>query len=76
MLLASVVCSRFSARLGMPVLLAFILLGMVFGVDGPLGIAFDDFALTGQLASVALVFIMFYGGFGTSWRAARPVAAQ
>ena len=74
-LFASVVCNRLSARVGMPVLLAFIFLGMIFGVDGPVGIAFDNYAVTEQVATVALLFIMFYGGFGTNWRAARPVAA-
>lgn len=74
-LFASVICNRLSARVGMPVLLAFIFLGMIFGVDGPVGIAFDNYAVTEQVATVALLFIMFYGGFGTNWRAARPVAA-
>ena len=41
-LFASVACNKLSARLGMPVLLAFIFLGMFFGVDGPVGIAFDN----------------------------------
>ena len=69
-LFASVVCNRLSARVGMPVLLAFIFLGMIFGVDGPVGIAFDSYAVTEQVATVALLFIMFYGGFGTNWRPA------
>ena len=40
---------------------------MIFGVDGPVGIAFDNYAVTEQVATVALLFIMFYGGFGTNW---------
>ena len=54
--------------------LAFILLGMLFGSDGLFKIPFDNYALAEQICSVALIFIMFYGGFGTSWKAARPVA--
>ncbi len=57
-------------------LLAFILLGMLFGSDGLLKIPFDNFAFAEQICSVALIFIMFYGGFGTNWNAAKPVAAK
>ena len=64
-----------SGRLGIPSLLMFILLGMLFGSDGLFKIHFDDYAFAEQISSVALVFIMFYGGFGTNWKAARPVAA-
>lgn len=75
-ILACVMLDRVSDRLGIPVLLAFILLGMFFGSDGVVRIPFDDFAFAERICSIALIFIMFYGGFGTSWRAARPVAAQ
>ena len=66
---------KISARLGIPALLAFLFLGMLFGSDGLFKVAFEDYGVTDQICSVALVFIMFYGGFGTNWRAARPVAA-
>ncbi len=65
-----------SHKLGVPSLLLFILLGMLVGVDGPLHVDFADYALVGDVCSIALVFIMFYGGFGTNWRQARPVAAR
>ena len=73
-LFACVAFNKLSARLGVPALLAFILLGMLFGSDGLFKISFDNYALAEQICSVALIFIMFYGGFGTSWKAARPVA--
>lgn len=57
-------------------LLAFILLGMFFGSDGIVKIPFDNFLFAEQICSVALIFIMFYGGFGTRWSAARPVAVK
>lgn len=63
-------------KLGMPMLLAFILLGMVFGSDGLFKIYFDNYAVVEQVCSFALIFIMFYGGFGTSWHAAKPVAVK
>lgn len=73
--LLSVLATRFAGKVGMPVLLLFIGLGMFFGVDGPLGIAYDNYSVTEQICAIALVFIMFYGGFGTKWSAAKPVAA-
>lgn len=60
-------------KFGVPVLLIFIILGMVVGSDGLVGIHFDDFDFTGKLCSLGLVFIMFYGGFGTNWKMAKPV---
>ena len=75
-ILICVLLNKLSYRLGIPTLLAFILLGMIFGSDGLLKIPFDDYTFAEQICSVALIFIMFYGGFGTNWRQARPVAAQ
>jgi len=68
--------NKITSRAGMPALLAFIVLGMFFGSDGLMKIPFENFAFAEQICSVALIFIMFYGGFGTKWRAAKPVAVQ
>ena len=57
-------------------LLAFILLGMFFGSDGVVKIPFENYQFAEQICSVALVFIMFYGGFGTNWNEAKPVAKK
>lgn len=73
---ACIFLSRISNRLGIPTLLAFILLGMAFGSDGILKIPFDNYYFAEQICSVALVFIMFYGGFGTNWEQAKSVAAK
>lgn len=75
-LVACILASRFSQRAGVPALLLFMALGMLFGSDGLLRIPFDDFRLAEQICSVALIFIMFYGGFGTRWEAAKPAAAR
>lgn len=61
-------------KFGVPMLLIFIVLGMLFGSDGLVGIYFDNYELTSTLSSLGLVFIMFYGGFGTNWKMAKPVA--
>ena len=68
--------NKISSKLGVPVLLAFIILGMLFGSDGILKIAFDNFSFAEQICSTALIFIMFYGGFGTKWSAAKPIVKQ
>ena len=75
-ILICILLNKISFRLGIPTLLAFILLGMIFGSDGLLKIPFDDYSFAEQICSIALIFIMFYGGFGTNWKQARPVAAK
>ena len=75
-ILACVLCNRLSSKLGVPTLLAFILLGMFFGCDGVVKIPFENYTLAQNICSVALIFIMFYGGFGTNWAQARPVAVK
>ena len=75
-ILACVLCNRLSNKLGVPTLLAFILLGMFFGCDGVVKIPFENYTLAQNICSVALIFIMFYGGFGTNWAQARPVAVK
>lgn len=75
-IIACVLCNKLSNKIGMPMLLAFILLGMLFGSDGLVKIQFDNYVLAEQICSIALVFIMFYGGFGTKWSMAKPVAPQ
>ncbi len=73
---ACVFCNRISNKFGIPMLLAFILLGMFFGSDGVVHIPFDNFKAAEQICSVALIFIMFYGGFGTKWSVAKPVVGR
>lgn len=62
-----------SNKRGVPALLLFIVLGMAFGA---LGIEFDDFDFSYNFATLALMVIMFYGGFGTNWNMAKPVAKE
>ena len=71
-----VVLNNVSNKIGIPMLLAFILLGMAFGSDGIVKISFDNFDFTESICTVALIFIMFYGGFGTRWKEAKPVVVK
>lgn len=67
---------RMLRKTGVPGLLIFILLGMLFGSDGLFKITFDNYSFANQLCSIALIFIMFYGGAGTKWSTARPIATK
>lgn len=75
-LITCLLATRAFSRIGVPALLAFILLGMVFGEDGPVGIQFSNYELCKNVATLGLVIIMFYGGFGTKWSIARPHAVE
>ena len=75
-LLLSIASSKLLYKFGIPTLLIFILLGMCFGSDGFGGIYFNNYELAKEICSFGLVFIMFYGGFCTNWKIAKPVAHQ
>ena len=72
-LVLALLAIRLSNKHGIPALLLFIVLGMGFGL---LGLKFDNYEFADGLATVALMVIMFYGGFGTNWNMARPVAKE
>ncbi len=65
-----------SSRIGIPTLLAFIVLGILFGNNGLVPLHFEDYDFARETCTVALIFIMFYGGFGTRWDAARPIVRE
>jgi len=67
LLIAGVLASKVSNRLGIPALLLFLLIGMLAGSEGIGGIPFDDARLTQTLGIIALSFILFAGGLETEW---------
>src|SRR3954469_22784604 len=73
-LAASIAVAFAAARTGLPVLVAFLGLGMLLGSDGPGGIEFDDAELTRRVGIVGLGLILYDGGLQTSWRRLREVA--
>ena len=75
-LLICITSTKILYKFGVPILLIFIVLGMLFGSDGIVGIYFDNYELASDICSIALIFIMFYGGFGTNWKMAKPIAVQ
>lgn len=66
LLALSALFSRPLERLGVPVVLLFLVLGMICGEDGPVGLAFSDFSLAFRIGTVALILILFDGGFNTA----------
>ncbi|MDK4537045.1 cation:proton antiporter, partial [Kingella kingae] len=65
LLFASVLASRLSARLGMPLLLAFLGVGMLAGEEGIGNISFDNFASANFVSQLALAVILLDGGLRT-----------
>lgn len=71
LLLAGIFASKFAARLGLPVLVLFILVGMLAGEEGLGRIAFDNYTLAHGIGTVALCVILFDGGLRTPVTALR-----
>lgn len=71
LLLLGIASSKFSARLGMPMLLLFLGIGMLAGSEGIGRIPFEDYGLANSIGSVALALILFDGGLRTSYASVR-----
>lgn len=76
LLLLSIAASKISARIGVPALLLFIVIGMLTGSDGPGGLWFDNYKLAGDISVFALIMILFSGGLDSSLIEIRPVFWQ
>ena len=71
LLFISVAASVASSRFGFPLLLVFLVVGMLAGEDGPGGIQFSDFGLSFLIGNLALALILLDGGLRTSIRTFR-----
>ena len=65
LVLAGIASSLLARRFGAPLLLVFLALGLLLGVDGPGGIRYDDTRFTYLVGSLALALILFDGGLQT-----------
>lgn len=72
-LLISIYTSKLSLKYGVPALLIFLGIGMLFGSDGLKVVNFDDYQLAQSLGIVALIYILFSGGLDTKWASVRPI---
>jgi potassium/hydrogen antiporter len=75
LILIGIASSKFSSRLGLPVLVLFLAVGMLAGSDGIGGIHFDNYVLAHGIGTFCLAMILFDGGLRTSKRAFRAVFA-
>jgi cell volume regulation protein A len=73
LLLVGTVSSKLSARLGLPMLVVFVLIGMLAGENGIGRIQFDNFEIAHAVGTLALAIILFDGGLQTRTAALRAV---
>ncbi|ERL54339.1 potassium/proton antiporter [Psychrobacter aquaticus] len=71
LIFASIMASTLSARLGVPLLLLFLMVGMLAGEQGILGIEFSQYALANFVGQAALACILLDGGLRTSFKSFR-----
>lgn len=69
----SVLLSRHIDRLGVPIVLLFLIVGMVGGSEGLGGLAFDDYGVAVRVGTIYLVLILLDGGMNSPWRAVRRI---
>ena len=75
LVLAGILSSLIALRFGVPLLLVFLLVGMLAGEGGPGGLKFDDVRTTYTVGSIALALILFDGGLRTRLTTFRNVLA-
>lgn len=73
LLLLSIFSSKLSLKYGIPALLIFLGIGMIFGSDGLNLVYFEDYQLAQSLGIIALIYILFSGGLDTEWEKVKPI---
>ncbi|MFM1927463.1 MAG: antiporter NhaP [Pseudomonadota bacterium] len=71
LVMVSVLAGLVASRTGLPLLLIFLVIGMLAGENGPGGIAFDDHQLAFWFGNVALAVILLDGGLRTQMKTFR-----
>ncbi len=75
LVMAGILSSLLALRFGAPLLLVFLLIGMLAGDSGPGQLSFNDVRTTYLVGSVALALILFDGGLRTKFQSIRTVLA-
>ena len=73
LILLCLLSSKISGILNMPCLLLFLAVGLLAGSEGIGGMNFDNAHVANYLGSIAMAFILFSGGFDTSWKSVKSV---
>jgi cell volume regulation protein A len=73
LVLAGILSSLVALRFGAPLLLVFLIFGMLAGEEGPGGLRFDDVRTAYIVGSIALALILFDGGLRTRFSTFRSV---
>lgn len=72
-IIVSIFMYRYLSKFGVPMLLVFISLGMIFGENGIFKISYENYELSRDICSFALIYIIFFGGFGTNLSMAKGI---
>ncbi|PZA11011.1 potassium/proton antiporter [Rhodopseudomonas palustris] len=75
LVMAGILSSLLALRFGAPLLLVFLVIGILAGDSGPGGLAFNDLGTTYLVGSVALALILFDGGLKTRFSSIKAVLA-
>src|SRR3974390_1467348 len=75
LVLVGILASLIALRFGAPLLLVFLIVGMLAGEGGPGGIKFDNVGVAYLVGSIALALILFDGGLRTRFASFRNVLA-
>ncbi len=74
LIILAILSTKLSSRLGLPLLIGFIFIGIIVGSDVLNLLYFDNAVLTKRIADILLMFIIFDGGFRVSKDAFKSVA--
>lgn len=73
LLLFSVITSKGSNKLGLPILILFLAIGMIVGTESIGGLEFKNYELTHSLSLIAICLIIFSGGLFTKSEEIKPI---
>lgn len=72
-LLVSVIVSKSSNKFGLPILIVFLAMGMVFGSEGMGLLQYENYELTHSISLIAICLIIFSGGLMTKKEDIKPI---